>query len=238
MHSGFDPDRITQIRAILQERETEELLAAWWAHNEDEWTPEAFAAMRSILRERLGDESTWPTEPDPEAEEENDDEDYVCSNCGASVGLTDKYCRECGANIEEVVDSSGKPRSTPKETEHILTFLEINLLAEATRLPADYAQYFDGALGEEIVIPPTNPKIGGLEVQVLPNSLIRVTISDHTEEFFETAPKAIDFINEVLTDQMVFFIDDEGVEVYHLQDLQEDWMDDTAQVWSGPLRNL
>jgi tetratricopeptide (TPR) repeat protein len=63
MADQLDPQRVAQIRAVLEPRETEDLLEIWNAHDTNEWTPEAFEAIRLLLTERLG---TIPSQgPDP-----------------------------------------------------------------------------------------------------------------------------------------------------------------------------
>jgi hypothetical protein len=50
----LDSDRVANIRAKLNEMETEYLLGIWTSDRREEWTAEAFEAIRQILVERMG----------------------------------------------------------------------------------------------------------------------------------------------------------------------------------------
>jgi tetratricopeptide (TPR) repeat protein len=52
MDEELDQDRITQIRRQLENYPTEQLTEIWRQHNQQEWTPEAFEAIRQILTSR------------------------------------------------------------------------------------------------------------------------------------------------------------------------------------------
>ncbi len=68
-----NPQR-TSIRASMQEKDTEELLAIWQNRDTNEWTEEAFGMVEAILLERLGSlpERGAGDEPIDKMEEEND----------------------------------------------------------------------------------------------------------------------------------------------------------------------
>jgi hypothetical protein len=62
-------EHIQQIHATLEQRETEDLLKIYQQNNRDEWTPEAFEAIRQILLER---NASIPDQAPLEEEEEVD----------------------------------------------------------------------------------------------------------------------------------------------------------------------
>jgi tetratricopeptide (TPR) repeat protein len=63
--SELDRERIEQIRGHLSELETDALLEEWKENNREEWTDEAFEAIRQILVSRLG--ADLPPQADHEA---------------------------------------------------------------------------------------------------------------------------------------------------------------------------
>jgi DNA-directed RNA polymerase subunit RPC12/RpoP len=227
MNDILDSERVEQFQAVLKLRETEDLLALWRANDQEEWTPEAFEAMRLILRERLHEE---PARVDDSAE----DTAYFCSECGAEVAFTDKFCRECGASVEDIKET-GEGSGT--DSEPLLTPLALEFFAEATRLPTAYVEYFVFGAGNRIVIPEHEPKIGDLIVQLLPGE-IQVTVGDHTELVFFKGSEAVQFIEEILTDESVFRFDGEAVELEQASEMtEEEMLDRKSYVWSGPLRD-
>ena len=54
MDQPVDADRIQQIRNSFEDRDTADLLEIWQKNDRQEWTPEAFEAIRQILLERNG----------------------------------------------------------------------------------------------------------------------------------------------------------------------------------------
>jgi hypothetical protein len=54
MDDPVNEDRVQQIRRKLEERDTEDLITIWQKNDRDEWTPEAFVAIREILISRTG----------------------------------------------------------------------------------------------------------------------------------------------------------------------------------------
>jgi hypothetical protein len=54
MYDPVNEDRVQQIRRKFEERDTEDLIAIWQKNDRDEWTPEAFVAIREILFSRTG----------------------------------------------------------------------------------------------------------------------------------------------------------------------------------------
>ena len=52
MHTDLDPKRIAQIRRELENYTTEQLTEIWRQHDREQWTEEAFAAIRQILASR------------------------------------------------------------------------------------------------------------------------------------------------------------------------------------------
>jgi hypothetical protein len=225
MNEPLDSDRIAQIRVRLQSRDTGELLEIWQDHDENRWTPEAFEAIRQILRERLGEEpGRVPVE-------------YFCSDCGAQVSLTDEVCPACGANVEEFEETTIEPEQLPKEVGRVLTHLELAFFAEAGSLPEEYADYLTVSEKEELVIPARESKVGDLKIRFLNDEII-VTLGRHTQNRFYDVREAVEFIQDILEDELVFnFVEDE-VEIYRKRDLTEtekkDW---NNYVWSGPLRD-
>ena len=151
MNGQFDSDRIAQIQKELQLRETEDLLEIWQVHDDRDWTPEAFEAMRRILRERLGEEPGRPTM------------EYFCSECGAQVSLTDRFCPACGANVEELEEAAedtlrnpGCHRRNPGEVSipWLAFFSEVDRLPEEILVTQPGAQSRRSSLPECRVIAP------------------------------------------------------------------------------------
>ena len=63
-----------QIMERMREKETEELISIWREDNRDEWRPEAFEAVETILIERLG---KLPEREEPAQEDESDKETVI-----------------------------------------------------------------------------------------------------------------------------------------------------------------
>ena len=54
MDTALNAYLVNEIRSQMSMRETEELLEIWYVQDIDEWSPEAFEAIRQILLDRLG----------------------------------------------------------------------------------------------------------------------------------------------------------------------------------------
>jgi hypothetical protein len=155
--------------------------------------------------------------------------------------LTDRFCPACGANVEELEeaaeDDSAEPELPSQESGRVLTHLELAFFSEVDRLPEEYAGYLAASEDEVLVIPAREPKVGELKVRFL-NAEIIVTIGQHTQSRFRSAREAVEFIQDVLDDNVVFQFDEGQVEVCRISDLTEaEKMEWDNYVWTGPLRN-
>jgi DNA-directed RNA polymerase subunit RPC12/RpoP len=161
----------------------------------------------------------------------DDDEGYVCSVCGGDVAEDDTVCPHCGADVAEIDDTPAEPLA------HTFTLREVNFLKEADRLPEAVAAALTPIDGEKFVLPAREPKVGDLVIQFIHAEVI-VSVGHHTQGRFEGAGDAVDFIDDVVNDRIVFHFVDGEVEVYKLKELDaSDPIDWSYYVWSGPLRN-
>ena len=176
-------------------------------------------------------------ESPPESDEEADG--YVCSVCGGDVAVDDKVCPHCGADVEEIEETPAEPVQA-RLGAHTLSMRAVNFLKEAERLPEEWAASVTPADGEKLVISAREPKVGDIVVRFIFSEVV-VSVGKHTEGRFPGARDAVDFINDVVTDGIVFhFVDeDDGeVELYRAEELDDtDEIDWSYYVWSGPLRN-
>jgi hypothetical protein len=109
-------------------------------------------------------------------------------------------------------------------------------LAELESLPEEYAQYIDLDKPSPITIPARVPLVGDLDVRFA-GQLIEVTIGKHTKQrFSHRYAHAGAFILGVLTNQYVFHIYNDRVNIYERGDFlgPEDANRD-FYVWSGRL---
>ena len=118
-----------------------------------------------------------------------------------------------------------------------VTAFELAFLDEANNLPEEYGEYFIPPLAERIIIPAKNHQVGDLEIRMFPH-LIVVRIGTHTEARFAGVSETIEFIKNVVTDQIVFYFHKMGVEYYDFdafESLSE--ADPDYHVWSGPFQH-
>jgi hypothetical protein len=109
-------------------------------------------------------------------------------------------------------------------------------LAELDSLPKEYAQYIDLDKPSPINIPARVPLVGDLGVRFA-GQLIEVTIGEHTKQrFSHHYAQAGAFILGVLTNQYVFHIYNDRVDIYERGDfLGPDDANQDFYVWSGRL---
>ncbi len=114
--------------------------------------------------------------------------------------------------------------------------IEIEFLAEADALPEAYRNYFLPPLADPILIPAKDSHVGDMEIRVF-RTFIFIKIGSHTELRVSPADEAVQYIRDVLTDQVVFYFGSGGVEYFkatEFENLSEtDW---DYYVWSGPFR--
>jgi hypothetical protein len=114
--------------------------------------------------------------------------------------------------------------------------IEMNFLAELDQLPEKYIEYLLPPLDDGLKIPCIEEAIGDIEIQIF-SSFVYVKIGDHTEARISNATDAIDYINKILRDQLVFSFYDGGVEYFDFDEFENlsesSWND---YVWSGPFR--
>jgi hypothetical protein len=109
-------------------------------------------------------------------------------------------------------------------------------LAELEALPDEYTQYIDLDKPSPITIPARVSLMGDLDVRFA-GQLIEVTIGDHTQQrFSHRYAQAGAFIMAVLSDQYVFHIFGNQVDIYERGDfLSPDDVDRDFYIWSGRL---
>ena len=109
-------------------------------------------------------------------------------------------------------------------------------LAELDSLPEEYAQYIDLDEPSPIKIPARVPLVGDLEVRFA-GQLIEVTIGEHTKQrFSHRYAQAGAFFLGVLTNQYVFHIHNDQVDIYERGDfLGPNDANRDFYVWSGRL---
>ena len=112
--------------------------------------------------------------------------------------------------------------------------LEIEFLAEAKNLPEEYDEYFLPPLDDGLRIPYKDNMVGDIEIRLF-QTYVYIKIGDHTELRIESAKEAVNYLREVLTDQIVFHFQDEVVEYFRADEFESlseaDW---NYYVWSGP----
>jgi DNA-directed RNA polymerase subunit RPC12/RpoP len=166
-------------------------------------------------------------------------DEYICSTCGGEWPVDGTVCPRCGADVEAREKAPPeRRRAVPRE--RAVTVQEVGFMAEAVRLPEEYASYFTPAEGGKlgkVVIPAREPKVGDLTIQSVYSEIV-VSVGRHTEGRFLLANEAVDFVRDVLTDRIVFRFDGDEVEMYEPGELSDqDEIDWSYYVWSGPLRN-
>lgn len=213
-------------------------LAAINAYEEAVRLDPSFTSAQDNLREA---EREWSEGTNGSSSLVNDIEDeadeYYCSACGAQVSRADRFCPTCGANVEEIEDVTSESGLPSKAVWREFTDLEIAFFAETMRLPEEYAGYLAASDKDDMVIPAREPRVGDLKVRIIHADII-ITIGNHTESRFQNVQEAILFIQDVITDKVVFYFGDGEVERYLVDELTEsEKMDWGNYVWSGPLRN-
>ena len=115
--------------------------------------------------------------------------------------------------------------------------MEIEFLAEAAALPEEYRACFLPPLESGVLVPAKDSRVGDMKIQVF-HSFIYIKIGSHTELHVSSASEAIEYIQDVLTDQLVFYFGPKGVEYFAASEFanlsETDW---DYYVWSGPFRN-
>lgn len=114
--------------------------------------------------------------------------------------------------------------------------IEINFLAEADTLPDEYGPYFRPPLDNGIRIPYREKKVGDLQIQFFCN-FFHIKIGNHTEVQISKPSHAIEYLKDILTDQSVFYFNENKVEYFRADEFENlsetDW---NYYVWSGPFR--
>jgi len=117
-----------------------------------------------------------------------------------------------------------------------LTSSELEFFFRADDLPPQYSQYISPDRGSNMLVPGRNRVLGDLRIGVA-GQRFDVQLGDHTQFEFHNPNDAIEFIDDILRDRIVFQITDSGVFHFPIDDesaLAESGGD--CHVWSGPLR--
>lgn len=121
-------------------------------------------------------------------------------------------------------------------TEIELTPFEISFYAELDNIPDEYIELLLPPYDEEKIIPCKERKIGDLYVKIVPSRIL-VKVGEHTNVQFLSPSHAVNFIRDVLTDDLVFHFHDGEVDHYRFEEFlslsDTDW---NFYVWSGPFR--
>ena len=117
-----------------------------------------------------------------------------------------------------------------------LTSSELEFFFRADDLPPEYSQYISPDRGSNLLVPGRNRDLGDLRIGVA-GQRIDVQLGDHTQFEFHNPYDAIEFIDDILRDRIVFQITESSAshfpidDEYAFADSGED-----CHVWSGPLR--
>jgi len=117
-----------------------------------------------------------------------------------------------------------------------LTSSELEFFFRADDLPPQYSQYISPDRGSNFLVPGRNRDLGDLRIGVA-DQRFDVQLGDHTQFEFHNPNDAIEFIDDILRDRIVFQITDSGVSHFPIEDeyaFSESGED--CHVWSGPLR--
>lgn len=111
--------------------------------------------------------------------------------------------------------------------------LKSEFLTEAEALPSEYQVYLSPPGAEYFTIPPYNPAVGPIEIRCTSYEII-VSIGNHTHVVFEAAGPAVNFLWDVISDEIVFHITPRGITQYAADELsQSSEVDEDFHVWSG-----
>ena len=170
----------------------------------------------------------------------DEDVEYVCSACGGEVAEDDVVCPHCGADVAEIEDAPGEAAEADDDAVApavALTVRQLHFLEAAHRLPEDFIAALTPLPGEKFVIPAREPKVGDILIRFILSEVV-VSVDGHTEGRYAGAADAVDFIDDVVNDRVVFQFDGDDVEVYRADEIDAaDEIDWSYYVWSGPLLN-
>jgi hypothetical protein len=111
--------------------------------------------------------------------------------------------------------------------------LKSEFIAAAEALPAEYQAYLSPPGAEYFSIPSPNPAVGPIEIRCT-NYEIIVSIGNHTRVVFEAAGPAVNFLWDVISDEIVFQITPRGATQYAAAELSGAvGVDENYHVWSG-----
>lgn len=118
-----------------------------------------------------------------------------------------------------------------------VTPVEIEFINEAGNLPEEYVEYFLPPIKDDkVVIPGKTSRVGDLEVRIF-QPFIAVRIGTHTEARFSSVTDVMAFVKKVVTDQIVFHFNEDGMEYYDFDEFESlSEADQDYYVWSGPFR--
>ena len=118
------------------------------------------------------------------------------------------------------------------------SLFEIQFLNAAAELPEEYVDFIAPPLDDGLIIPAKESKVGDLKIWIFRN-FIHIRVGDHTDVRSYSPTAAADYLNEVLTDQVVFCFYEDGVEVFRAEEFKNtnefDW---NYYVWSGPFKQV
>jgi len=126
---------------------------------------------------------------------------------------------------------------TPRiESVDELTSSELEFFFRVDDLPSEYSQYFSPDRGSNLLVPGRNRDLGDLRIGVA-SQIIDVQLGDHTQFEFHNPYDAIEFIDDILRDRIVFQITESGVSHFPIDD-ESSYAEsgEDCHVWSGPLR--
>jgi hypothetical protein len=118
------------------------------------------------------------------------------------------------------------------------TLFEIQFLNAAAELPEEYVDYIAPPLDDGLVIPCKEPKVGDLKIWVF-RDFIHIRVGDHTDIRTSNPKQAVEYLNDILTDQLVFCFHEGQVDHFRANEFENtnefDW---NYYVWSGPFRQV
>jgi len=135
--------------------------------------------------------------------------------------------------------------SRTKSTEHgsyrdplgSLSLDELVFFERAAGLPSLYSDNFSPSRGNSILVPAQSTQVGHLRV-LIEDKQFNVKVGDHTDVDFYNPTDAIDFIEKILLDEIVFCFFDDRVETYAMDDFDPGQLvSKDNYVWSGEYRD-